>query len=88
MNVSGQNLRGSINQGFETSNRKLEGQFNVFKAYHNTKNRPGQYSKKKFSHHAISEYLDPSQKRMMAKRVSPDQSGDMFNSNWSGFKQK
>jgi hypothetical protein len=61
--------------------------FNVFKAYDKAKVRPMQYSKK-HTKHAISEYLAPSQKRMMAYRKGPDTPAVMWNDKtWSGFKK-
>jgi hypothetical protein len=60
-----------------------QGQFNIFKSYANAKVKPIQYagvSRK----HAIGEYLDITQKKMMRYRKGRDAPNLMFNEKWNG----
>ena len=63
-------------------------QFNIFKSYGNAAKKPRQYATQR-SNHAITEYLDPIQLKMMKYRKSPDDPRVMFNDKtWSGFDKK
>lgn len=62
--------------------------FNVFKSYADSKKKPPQYSReKKHLRHSIEEYLDSKQLHMYKIRYSHDEPENMFDSNWSGFKE-
>ena len=59
-------------------------QYNIFKSYANSKNRPAQYAAQ-HRKHATSEYLDPLQIKMLQYRKGPDNPKVMFTNPWSGF---
>lgn len=60
------------------------GQFNIFKNYANAKVRPIQYARVSRKH-AIGEYLDITQKKMMKYRNGRDSTNLMFTDrNWNG----
>lgn len=89
--VNAENLRGSIDtvedvqvESIITSvSRRLQAKFNRFRSYANERNKPPMYSKTS-RHHAVSEYLSPTQKYMVShqRRDTPDV---MFKAGWSGF---
>ena len=59
-------------------------QYNVFKSYENSKNRPAQYAAQ-HRKHGTSEYLTPLQIKMLQYRKGPDNPKVMFTNPWSGF---
>ena len=93
--INGQNLRGKLNEesdvAIETETetvisnvrRRLQTQFNRFRSYQNAKVKPNSYSARSRKH-AVSEYLSPVQKYMVANQQR-DVPSNMFNNNWSGF---
>ena len=63
------------------------GQFNIFKSYANAKVRPVQYARVNRKH-AIGEYLDSTQKKMMKYRNGPDSPNLMWtDKGWNGNKK-
>ena len=91
MLIQCQNLRGAdvepesepAENLFSNVKRRLQTKFNRFRSYENAKVKPKSYSARN-NKHAVSEYLSPVQKYMVANQQR-DVPGNMFDNNWSGF---
>jgi hypothetical protein len=61
--------------------------FNVFKSYKNAIVKPKQYARRIQKLHAIEDYLDPTQIKMMRGRKGKISREETFTNSWSGFDQ-
>lgn len=69
---------------FQRVSRRLQ-KFNRFRSYQNAAVRPISYSKVSRPH-AVSEYLSPTQKYMVANQKR-DIPSNMYDNSWSGFEK-
>ena len=60
-------------------------QFNVFKSYKDAKVKPKRYGAKIQKNHDVTEYLNDNQMKMYKSRYGPNQAGEEFDNNWSGY---